>query len=210
MAGVDKLWLPMGALPLLGHTIANLARAPEIGQLVVVSTPEGVERLDALRGEPPWNRITGLVVGGQERSDSVYAGLLALEPCAIVLIHDGARPMVAPALVHAVVAAARRDGAAIPAIDVTDTIKEVDAGGVIVATPDRARLRAVQTPQGFQYDLLRHAYEQAGADRATCTDDAMLLERAGLPVVTIPGDPRNIKVSTPADLPLVALYLQAG
>ncbi len=209
MGGVDKLWLPLGELPLLARTIANLTRAAEIEQVVVVSTPEGIERVESLRAEPPWNRITRLVVGGRERPDSVYAGLVALGSCDLVLVHDGARPLVAPALVARVLEATRRYGAAVPALAVTDTVKEVDAGGFIVATPDRARLRAVQTPQGFRYELLRRAHEQAGSARATCTDDAMLLERAGLPVATVDGDPRNLKVSTPADLPLIALYMQS-
>lgn len=212
MAGVDKLWLPIAGLPLLGHTLARLTRSAEIAQLVVVSTAQGVARLEALRDrdEPPWSHITTLVVGGRERSDSVYAGLLALAPCGLVLIHDGARPLVTPALVQAVLDGTRRHGAAIPALPVTDTIKTVDDGGFIVATPQRSHLRAVQTPQGFQYALLRRAYDRVGADRASCTDDAMALERAGLPVVTVPGDPRNIKVSTPADIPLLTLYLGDG
>ena len=95
-----------------------------------------------------------------------------------------------------------------PALPVVDTIKTVDAGGHVVATLDRGTLRAVQTPQVFRYDLLLQAYEAAGPARCGCTDDAMLLERLGLPVATFPGDPRNIKVSTPEDLPLVGLYLQ--
>jgi 2-C-methyl-D-erythritol 4-phosphate cytidylyltransferase len=210
MGGVDKLWLPLAGLPLLGHALARLGGVEEIGQLVVVASAEGVQRLDGLRdtAAAPWNRVTATVVGGKERLDSVYAGLLALEPCDLVLVHDGARPLVTAELVRAVLAAARTHGAAIPALPVTDTIKAVDGDGFIVATPDRATLRAVQTPQGFRYDLLRRAHEAAGPDRASCTDDAMLLERAGLPVATVEGDPHNLKVSTPADLPLIALYLE--
>ncbi len=208
MAGLDKLWLPLDGLPLLGHTLAALAAVPEIARLVVVLSADGQGRLEPLRGEPPWSSIDAVVTGGAERADSVYAGLRALGPCDVVLIHDGARPLVTPALVRLGLAAARRHGAAIPALPVTDTIKRIDVHGVIVDTPDRATLRAVQTPQIFRYDLLLRAYQEAGAARAAYTDDALLVERLGHPVATYPGDPRNIKVSTPADIPLVRLYFQ--
>jgi 2-C-methyl-D-erythritol 4-phosphate cytidylyltransferase len=206
MGGQDKLWLALGDLPLLGHTLAALATVAEIDQLVVVSSPDGLRRLADLRAREPWCAVDTLVEGGVERPDSVYAGLLALNPCDLVLVHDGARPLVTPELVRLGLAAAREHGAAVPALPVVDTIKTVDAGGYVVATPDRATLRAVQTPQVFRYDLLLEAYEAAGPARSGCTDDAMLLERLGLPVATFPGDPHNIKVSTPADLPLVMLY----
>ena len=208
MGGQDKLWLALGDLPLLGHTLAALATVAEIDQLVVVSSPDGLRRLADLRAREPWCAVDTLVEGGVERPDSVYAGLRALDPCTFVLVHDGARPLVTPQLVRLGLAAAREHGAAVPALSVVDTIKTVDARGYVVGTPDRATLRAVQTPQVFRYDLLLEAYEAAGPARSGCTDDAMLLERLGLPVATFPGDPRNIKVSTPADLPLVTLYWQ--
>jgi 2-C-methyl-D-erythritol 4-phosphate cytidylyltransferase len=207
MGGQDKLWLPLGDLPLLGHTLAALAAVAEIDQLVVVSSPHGLRRLEDLRARQPWCVVDTLVEGGVERPDSVYAGLRALDPCAFVLVHDGARPLVTPHLVRLGLAAAREHGAAVPALPVVDTIKTVDARGYVVGTPDRGTLRAVQTPQVFRYDLLLEAYEAIGPARSGCTDDAMLLERLGLPVATFPGDPRNVKVSTPADLPLVKLYL---
>lgn len=206
MGGVDKLWLPLAGRPLLEHAIAALTAIPEITRLALVTAPANLRRIEALRAAPPWNAIDLLVEGGATRADSVYAGLRALESCDLVLIHDGARPLVTPELVRTGLAAARARGAAVPALPVADTIKTVDAAGRIVATPDRAALRAVQTPQVFRYDLLLRAYNEAGSARATCTDDAMLLERLGLPVATFPGDPRNLKVSTPADLPLVRLY----
>jgi len=210
MGGLDKLWLPLDGQPLLGRTLTALLAIPEISQTVVALSADGLRRAEDLRSraEPPWDRVGALVQGGAERADSVQAGLMALDECEFVLIHDGARPLVTPELVRAGLATAREHGAAIPAVPVTDTIKRVDARGFITATPDRAMLRAVQTPQVFRYDLLRHAYETAGRARALCTDDAMLLERLGYAVATFPGDPRNIKVSTPADLPLLKLYLR--
>lgn len=208
MGGVDKLWLPLAGRPLLEHTVGALAAVDEVTRLAVVASPEGLRHLAERRATRPWSAIDLLVEGGAERADSVYAGLCALGDCELVLIHDGARPLVTAALVRMGLEAARRHGAAIPALPVSDTIKAVDAQGRIVATPDRSTLRAVQTPQVFRYELLRRAYEEAGPARAACTDDAMLLERLGLPVYTFPGDPHNLKVSTPADLPLVRLYLE--
>ncbi len=208
MAGADKLWLPVAGRPLLEHTLAALVAIPELTRIVLVVSPEGRRRVDERRGAAPWNALHAVVDGGAERADSVYAGLTALGACDLALIHDGARPLVTPALVRAGLDAARRHGAAIPALPVTDTIKRVDGAGRIVATPDRATLRAVQTPQVFRRDLLLAAYDTVGPARSASTDDAMLLERSGHPVYTYPGDPRNIKVSTPADLPLVALYLE--
>src|SRR5919204_888735 len=186
MGGQDKLWLPLGDLPLLGHTLAALAAVTEIDQLAVVCAPDGLRRLADLRARQPWCVVDTLVEGGAERPDSVYAGLRALDPCEFVLVHDGARPLVTPHLVRLGLAAAREHGAAVPALPMVDTIKTVDAGGYVVATPDRATLRAVQTPQVFRYDLLLKAYETAGLARSGCTDDAMLLERLGLPVATFP------------------------
>src|SRR5690348_15984369 len=120
MGGQDKLWLPVAGLPLLGHSLAALGGLSEIGQLVVVATAESIERLGHLRAQPPWDAVTGLVIGGAERPDSVYAGLQALDPCDLVLIHDGARPCLSAALVRAGIAAARAYGAAVPALPVAD------------------------------------------------------------------------------------------
>ncbi len=207
MGGVDKLWLSAAGRPLLYHSIATLAAVPEIAQIVVVTSPESRPRIEGQRAEWPWSRLSGLVEGGDERADSVFAGLCALAPCGLVAIHDGARPCVTAELIRAGIALAGARGAAIPAVTLTDTIKLVDADGRITGTPERAALRAVQTPQVFRYALLLEAYRAAGADRASCTDDAMIVERLGHPVYVYPGDPRNVKVSTPADIPLVERYL---
>jgi 2-C-methyl-D-erythritol 4-phosphate cytidylyltransferase len=207
MGGIDKLWLDIDGRPVLSHSLSALRGAVALQQLVVVASPAGIERIEALRGELPWSAITALVVGGAERADSVYAGLTAMSLCDYVLIHDGARPCLTARVVRDALQAARYTGAAIPVVQVTDTIKSVDADGYIADTPDRATLRAVQTPQVFAHDLLLRAYEQAGAARAQSTDDAMLVERLGVRIATSIGDPCNIKVSTPADIPLVRLYL---
>jgi 2-C-methyl-D-erythritol 4-phosphate cytidylyltransferase len=151
---------------------------------------------------PPGRAATGatadVVEGGATRAESVRCGLAAVPAdAAIVIVHDAARPFAAADLFEAVVAAVRAgaDGA-VPAVTVTDTIKEVDADGVVVGTPDRARLVAVQTPQAFRAHVLRRAH----AGGAEGTDDAALVEAAGGRVVTVAGDPVNRKITEPADL----------
>ena len=138
------------------------------------------------------------VAGGASRSESVRRGLAAVPPHAtIVCVHDAVRPLATPALFIAVIDAVR-DGAdgAVPAVAVTDTIKVVGASGEVVATPDRASLVAVQTPQAFRADVLRRAH--AGGDETT--DDAALIERLGGRVVTVPGEAWNRKITAPDDL----------
>ncbi len=140
--------------------------------------------------------------GGATRQASVHAGLeaLASENPDIVLIHDAARPFVSHALISRAIDAASRASAAIPAITVPDTIKLVDAGGNIEATPERARLRIAQTPQSFRYDVILNAHRRAAREgRHDFTDDAALAEWAGLTVATFEGDVANMKLTTPED-----------
>ena len=142
-----------------------------------------------------------VVAGGRERTDSVRLALAAARERSaveVVLVHDAARAFVPPELVRAVVAAVRAGApAVIPVLAVTDTIKQVDEHGRILATVDRAGLRAVQTPQGFRVDVLVRAHELAAPG---VTDDAGLVERLGERVFTVPGDPLAFKVTTPFDL----------
>ena len=210
MAGADKLWLDLEGAPLLARTLEAIAATPGLAQLVVVGSAGLIERGRLLAGAAPWSRVTEWVLGGATRQDSVHNGILALAPCELVLIHDGARPLIGVAAIARGLAAARLHGAAIAAVPVTDTIKAVNADGRIVATPERAGLQAAQTPQIFAYDLLLAAYERVGADRARCTDDGAILERAGFPVYTYPGDHTNLKVSTPADVAMVRALWREG
>jgi 2-C-methyl-D-erythritol 4-phosphate cytidylyltransferase/2-C-methyl-D-erythritol 2,4-cyclodiphosphate synthase len=171
-----KQWLECAGRPLLAHTLTAVAAAPHAAPLLT----------------PP-------AFGGATRQASVRNGLEALAPLApdVVLIHDGARPFVTPGLIARAVAAALRFGAAIPATSVTDTIKKVE-GDRIVASPDRATLRAVQTPQAFRFSLILEAHR--AATRADLTDDAAVAEAAGHAVHVFEGDAANLKVTTMSDL----------
>jgi 2-C-methyl-D-erythritol 4-phosphate cytidylyltransferase len=203
MGGADKLWIDLDGQPLLARAIAAIAALPALAELVVVGGPETLSRAAELTGQFPWSRVDRWVPGGATRQDSVYQGLEALGPHPLVLVHDGARPLVRLETLERGVAAAKMHGAALAAVPVTDTIKVVDAEERVRATPERTALRAAQTPQVFAGPLLRQAYARVGAARAGCTDDAAVVELAGLPVYTFPGERDNIKVSTPADLVLV-------
>jgi 2-C-methyl-D-erythritol 4-phosphate cytidylyltransferase len=143
------------------------------------------------------------VEGGPERSDSVKAGLMALRAVdpELVLVHDAARPWASRALVEKVLAETARSGACVPGVPVADTTKRVDSGGVIVDHLVRSTLRAVQTPQGFQYRGLLSAYLAGGASAAAATDDAEVWAMAGGTVVVIEGERDNMKITFPEDLP---------
>ena len=203
MGGADKLWVDLCGQPLLARTIAAIAALPNLAELVVVAGSETLSRAAALVGRDPWSRVDRWVAGGATRQDSVYCGLQALGDHPIVLVHDGARPLVRLETLELGVAAALIHGAALAAVPLTDTIKAVDERERVLSTLDRAVLRAAQTPQAFAGPLLREAYVRVGAARAGCTDDAAVVELTGLPVYAFLGDRDNIKVSTPADLTLV-------
>jgi 2-C-methyl-D-erythritol 4-phosphate cytidylyltransferase / 2-C-methyl-D-erythritol 2,4-cyclodiphosphate synthase len=203
MDGTDKLTVDLAGRPLLARTLDAIAMTPDVARIVVVTAPERVAELRAAAWLP--DRVVDVVAGGPRRQDSVHRGFVAfdrLQPDeqGVVLVHDGARPLVTTELVAAVAAETARFGAAIPILPVTETIKRID-GDVVGATVDRSGLGAAQTPQGARRDLLRAAYERfpAGGPE-TWTDEASLLEAAGVPVHVVPGDPANLKVTVVGDL----------
>lgn len=198
--GSDKLWATLLDRPVIAHSLAAFAACPEVDAIVVVAPRDRHEAIRAL-GVPATRPLT-CVEGGARRQDSVAAGLAAAPEAGWVLVHDAARPLVTPAVIRRVLAAARADGAAVPVVPLVDTVKRV-ADGRVEATVDRAALRAAQTPQAAAGDILRRAYAEVQAD---VTDDASLLERLGIPVTAVEGDPANIKITTPPDL-LVARAL---
>lgn len=185
---------------LMGRTLLEHAAAPfaAFSDRVVVLHAADVGRI----------RLAGWIAtaGGERRRDSVAAGLEALPAeTTHVLVHDAARPLLSAALLERVVAAARDAAAVIPTIPIPDTIKEV-AGRRVVTTPERARLVAVQTPQAFNAALLRRALSASSQD---ATDEASLVEAIGENVQTVPGDPENLKITTPLDLEFATAILAA-
>ena len=208
MGGVDKLDWTVAGRPLLAHTLEALAAAPSVGTIVVVTAAERREVVAGAAWLPA--SVSAVVAGGERRQDSVAAGIAALEALVpdpagtrVLLVHDGARPLVTPALVEAVAAAAADHGAAIPVVPVAETVKRV-ADGAVVETVPRDDLATAQTPQGIRRDVWRRASAAPAAVTGTWTDEAALLEAGRIPVHVVPGDPVNLKVTVPADLARVA------
>lgn len=206
---LPKAFVPLGGRPLLLHALEALVAVPEIDRVLPVTARSELPRLRALLAASGRHaKLAEPVAGGAERQDSVRAGVAALPPDAEwVAVHDAARCLVRPAAVSRAVAVARREGAAILAVPARDTIKRV-AGTRIVETPARAECWAAQTPQIFRVDLLREALAKAAADGYLGTDDAELVERLGVPVHVVPGDPDNLKLTHPEDLPVAERILQ--
>lgn len=203
MGGKDKIMEPLGGEPLILQTVKAFQRCDAISEIVIVTREDLIVRLMGhVRG---MSKVKAVVAGGKDRADSVNLGLNALsDDVKLAAIHDGARPLVTWQLIDRVVRAAHAYGAAAPGIPVKDTVKVV-AGGVVKNTPDRSTLRAIQTPQVFDFDLLRGALKQARADGAQITDDCSAVERLGMSIKIVEGDERNIKVTTPMDLEIVRL-----
>lgn len=209
MDGRDKLSARIGDRPLLAWTLAALAAAPGIERVVVAVAADRLSDTAAAAWLPPC--VVAVVAGGARRQESVAAAFAALDAPddRIVLVHDGARPSVSPALVRAVAEATADHGAAIPVVRVAETVKRI-ADGIVVETIDRTALATAQTPQGIRAGSLRAAWAAFPPDGPReFTDEAALLEAARIEVHAIPGEPMNIKVTVPDDLERVAVGLGA-
>jgi 2-C-methyl-D-erythritol 4-phosphate cytidylyltransferase / 2-C-methyl-D-erythritol 2,4-cyclodiphosphate synthase len=211
--GIPKQYRPLAGKPLLAHTLfALLKAAPEARMLAAIHADDLVLYRQALADLPPdfVKRLLPPAYGGETRQISVLNGLEALadRPPAIVLIHDGARPFPSHALIARACDAAVAHGAAVPGLALTDTVKQIDAAGRIVATPPRDRLRTVQTPQAFRFDLILAAHRKAAAaGQAGLTDDAAIAEWAGHPVYVFEGEQENMKITTADDIALAEAKL---
>ena len=196
--GGPKQFLQLAGKPVAAWSVAA-ARTASDGVVLVIPDREDRVGTDATFGA---DRV---VAGGDSRADSVRAGLAAVpDEADVVVVHDAARPLADPALFAAVVDAVRAGGAAcaIPVLPVSDTLKRT-VGGVVASTLDRDGVVTVQTPQAFTASVLREAHREAGQS----TDDAGLVELMGVPVHTVPGDPRNLKITRPEDLHLAEALL---
>jgi 2-C-methyl-D-erythritol 4-phosphate cytidylyltransferase len=197
-AGMPKALVPLNGRSLLSWALDAFTHHPDIDSVVVVAPADAVFDVQASAGS-----LARVVAGGPSRQRSVDLGLAALDPdIELVLVHDAARPLVDAVVISAVVACLRAgEQAVIPVLPVADTIKRVDGAGQVVATLDRAELRAVQTPQGFSRAALVAAHRAAELRCLTeVTDDAGLLEALGIPVRTVPGAQACFKITTSHDL----------
>jgi 2-C-methyl-D-erythritol 4-phosphate cytidylyltransferase len=200
---MPKAFVPVGGTPMLTLAVDGLIASGVVDHIVIMAPAEliGEARVLLDRAGTAGPVPVSVVVGGAERTDSVRAGIAAAlegpQPVTHFLVHDAARALTPPSMIARVVAELRAGrSAVVPGLRVTDTIKTVDAHGDVAGTPDRAELRAIQTPQGFAAQLLCDAY----AAGLQATDDAALVEKFGAHVRVIPGDPLAFKITTPLDL----------
>lgn len=207
MGGIDKVMAPLGGEPMIVRTVRQFQDSEVIKKIVIVTREDLILPISGLCSG--FDKVTAVVAGGKTRQESVRLGLNVLEGMKLVAVHDGARPLVSWQVIDRAVRAAHSFGAAAPAIPVKDTVK-VEQGGLVAATPDRAHLRAVQTPQVFDFDLLRGALTKAEKEGTQVTDDCSAVENLGMSVKLVEGEERNIKVTTPLDLKIAELLLEEG
>lgn len=200
-AGIAKAFVDLDGRSMLEMAVDGLIGSGVIERVVVAVPADRVDEASSSLG----TRAV-VVAGGAQRTDSVRSALAAAGDPDFILVHDAARALTPADQIRRVVAALK-DGmrAVIPVLPVVDTVKAVDANGVVLGTPERAGLRAVQTPQGFETGLLRRAYDQISS--GTATDDAALVENLGVPVHTVAGDVMAFKITTPLDLTLARAVL---
>jgi 2-C-methyl-D-erythritol 4-phosphate cytidylyltransferase len=212
----SKQFTELGGTPILIHTLRKFAAIPEVTEIwVALRQSEIAGFRTRLEQEAPdvLRKKIEFVEGGEQRQQSVANALQAISASAedIVLVHDAVRPLVAPEIIEDVLRAAEKHGAAIAGLPAVDTVKQVERkpeGAVIHTTIPRASVVLAQTPQGFRYPLLKKAFDDATADGFLGTDEASLLERAGIPVAVVMGSPRNLKITAPADMELAEFYLK--
>jgi 2-C-methyl-D-erythritol 4-phosphate cytidylyltransferase len=212
MGGVTpKQYLPLAGIPLLVHTLRTFQNSPSVDAIILV-VPSGdiAEVRSNIVDRYIFPKVKAVVAGGRERQDSVRNALAHIdEDNEIVVIHDGVRPLVTTELIELLIDKARKLGAVVTGLDVRDTVKRVDKTGKIAETVSREGLWLTQTPQAFRNDLLIAAYRAAEEGGFLGTDDASLVERAGIPVWMIPGDRENIKVTTKEDLVFCEMILHS-
>lgn len=203
MGGTRKPFLKLAGKPLLQYSLEAFFQIDSIHNIVVALPGDETAR-------PPWlvDKRVQIVAGGAHRADSVRAGLNALpDDVDVVVVHDAARPLVTPELIRRVLQAVNRQVGATVAVPVTDTLHEVDAQQTILATPPRSRFWRAQTPQAFPREALELAYAR-NEDASSVTDEAGLVARSGWTVKVVPGEPWNMKITTPEDLVLAEAALR--
>ena len=206
MGGIDKVMAELAGVPMIVRSVQAFQNCDAVKEIVVVTREDLIVPVMHLCRD--MDKVKAVVKGGDSRQESVQLGMNALSAgVKLVAVHDGARPLVSQAVIDRTIRAARTYGAAAPGIPVKDTIKLVQ-GGVVKETPDRKTLQAVQTPQVFDFDLLRGALKKASDTGAAVTDDCSAVEQMGMSVKIVEGEERNLKLTTPMDLKIAALYLE--
>lgn len=209
----SKQYSEIGGVPILLHTLRRFAAAPKVMEIyLAVRQAEAQPFLEVMRADK-LPKPVHVVEGGDNRQHSVSNALAAVKASEgdVVLVHDAVRPFVDQEIIESVIVAAAKHGAAIAGVPAVDTIKQVERtaeGAVIHATIPRAQIVMAQTPQGFRYEVLKKAFDEAERDGFSGTDEASLVERSGHEVVVVMGSPRNIKITTPGDMELAEFYVE--
>ncbi len=201
---IKKNYMELSGRPVLARTLEVFEKTPLIDEVIVVAAAQDLEycRKEIVK-KYACAKVVAVLTGGKERQDSVGNALeYAAEnlDCDIILVHDGARPLITGKIIEAAVTSVKKYGSGVAAMPVKDTIKEVTGDGIIRSTPPREQLRAVQTPQGFLSDIIIEASRVARRDGFFCTDESSLLERLGIEVRVVQGSYENIKITTKEDL----------
>ena len=201
MGGVNKLLQELDGVPVLVRTLTSLQLAGEVDEIIVATREEDLTRISQLCHDYRITKCTKVVKGGEDRVHSVLQAAMAADPKSELLaVQDGARPLVLPELIDRVIRAAEEWGAAAPAVPMKDTVKVVREDGTVKGTPRRETLRAVQTPQVFQRDILKAALQAAIEQELPVTDDCSAVEQLGKTVYLVEGDEENLKITTPIDV----------
>jgi len=206
-----KQFTEIEGVPIVIHTLRKFARVPAITETFIAMRPAEAEAFLPRLKDEKFQRPVHIVEGGEHRQESVANALAHVRANEddVVLVHDAVRPFVDRETIESVIAEASRCGAAIAGVPAIDTVKQVDRtaeGAIVTATVPRERVVLAQTPQGFRYGLLKRAFDQTAADGFVGTDEASIVERSGQEVAVVMGSPRNIKITTPADLDLAEFY----
>ena len=199
-----KQFLELDGKPVLVHSLAAFQRSPVVDHIVVSARREDIETVRSWVTARSLSKVLHIVEGGQQRQDSVWNGIQIMKnhPTDILLVHDAVRPFIDLQLISSVTAAACSFGAAVPGVQLKDTIKSASEEGFVRNTLDRRGIWLIQTPQAFQFHLLWKAYEAAMTNGFYGTDDAALAERCGQKVKIVEGNSMNIKITTPEDFAL--------
>jgi 2-C-methyl-D-erythritol 4-phosphate cytidylyltransferase len=212
----SKQFTELDGVPILIHTLRKFAACADVAEICVALRPDEITNFQARLerdARDVLEKKVQLVAGGEHRQQSVANALAAIRAKSedLILVHDAVRPFVTREIIQEVIAAAQKYGAAIAGMPAQDTVKQVERtaeGAVITATLPRERVVMAQTPQGFRYGLLKKVFDEAAVDGFTGTDEASLVERSGHEVAVVMGSPRNIKITTPADLELAEFFLK--
>ena len=208
MGGVDKQLTELDGVPVLVRTLLALENARRVDTIVVAAREDQLVEISRLCREYGITKCAKVVRGGENRVHSVLLAALEAGDAELLAVQDGARPLTTPQLIDEVIALAERCGAAAPAVQVKDTVKQVRSDGAVERTLDRSALRAVQTPQVFQAELLKAALQSAITCGVNITDDCAAVERLGKQVQLVPGDGENIKITRPLDLTVAEAILK--